>query len=69
MVALAHKEQLRTRLLKLCKAIGATEPKTLANQLLMLIDGTYSTAGVLGRHDALKATAKAAEALVESAVK
>jgi AcrR family transcriptional regulator len=68
-LALAHKEHLRAKLLKLCKAIRASEPKILANQLLMLIDGTYSTAGVLGRHDALKATAKAAEALVESALK
>lgn len=68
-VALAHKEQVRKRLLRLCRAIGANQPKTLANQLLMLIDGAYSTAGILRRHDAIKATARAAEALVDAAMR
>jgi len=34
----------------------------------MLIEGAYSTAGILGRRDAVKATAKAAEALIDSAI-
>src|SRR6202047_4416838 len=44
-VALAHKKEMRKRLLKLCRAIGAHQPKVLTNQLLMLIEGAYSTAG------------------------
>ena len=67
-VALAHKKELRKRLLRLCGTIGARQPDVLSNQLLMLIEGAYSTAGILGRRDAVKATAKAAEALIDSAI-
>jgi hypothetical protein len=54
-------------LLKLCRTIGAHQPDVLSNQLLMLI-GAYSTAGILGKRDAVKATAKAAEALIDAAI-
>jgi AcrR family transcriptional regulator len=67
-VALAHKRELKRRLLKVCRTIGAHQPDVLSNQLLMLIEGAYSTAGILGKRDAVKATAKAAEALVEAAI-
>src|ERR1700733_7581569 len=67
-VALAHKRELKKRLLKLCRTIGAHQPDVLSNQLLMLIEGAYSTAGILGKRDAVKATAKAAEALIDAAV-
>lgn len=66
-VALAHKRELRKRLLKLCRTIGARQPDVLSNQLLMLIEGAYSTAGILGKRDAVRATAKAAEALIDAA--
>jgi hypothetical protein len=55
-------------LLKLCRTIGAHQPDVLSNQLLMLIEGAYSTAGILGKRDAVKATAKAAEALIDAAI-
>ncbi len=67
-IALAHKIELRKRLLKLCRTIGAQQPDVLSNQLLMLIEGAYSTAGVLGKRDAVKATAKAAETLIDMAI-
>src|SRR5437868_15050839 len=67
-VALAHKKVMRRRLLKLCRATGAGQPDVLTNQLLMLIEGAYSTAGILGKRDAVKATAKAAEALIDAAI-
>jgi AcrR family transcriptional regulator len=67
-VALAHKKELRKRLLKLCRTIGAHQPDILSDQLLMLIEGAYSTAGILGKRDAVKATAKAAEALIDAAI-
>jgi len=66
--ALAHKKELRKRLLKVCRTIGALHPDVLCNQLLMLIEGAYSTAGILGKRDAVKATAKAAEALIDAAI-
>ena len=67
-VALAHKKEMRRRLLKLCRAIGARQPKVLTSQLLMLIEGAYSTAGILGKRDAVNATAKAADALIDAAI-
>ena len=67
-VALAHKKELRGKLLKLCRTIGAHQPEVLSNQLLMLIEGAYSTAGILGKRDAVKATANAAEALIDAAL-
>jgi AcrR family transcriptional regulator len=67
-VALAHKREFRKRLLKLCRTIGAHQPDVLSNQLLMLIEGAYSTAGILGKRDAVKAAAKAAEALIDAAI-
>jgi AcrR family transcriptional regulator len=66
-VALAHKEELRRRLLKLAEGVAAAHPKALANQLLMLIDGIYSTVGVLERHDAIKTVARAADVLIDAA--
>jgi AcrR family transcriptional regulator len=65
-VALAHKKEQRKRLLKLCRTIGAHQPDVLSNQLLMLIEGAYSTAGILGKRDAVKAAAKAAEAMIDA---
>ena len=67
-VALGHKRELRKRLLKLCRIVGAHQPGVLSNQLLMLIEGAYSTAGILGKRDAVKATAKGAEALIDAAI-
>jgi AcrR family transcriptional regulator len=67
-VALAHKKELRNRLRRLCRTIGAQQPDVLSSQLLMLIEGAYSTAGILGKRDAVKATAKAAEVLIEAAI-
>src|SRR6202047_2434684 len=63
-----NRVSLKKRLLKLCRTIGAHQPDVLSNQLLMLIEGAYSTASILGKRDAVKATAKAAEALIDSAI-
>ena len=59
---------MKKRLVKLCRTIGAHQPDVLSNQLLMLIEGAYSTAGILGKGDAVKATAKTAEALIDAAI-
>ena len=42
---------LKKRLLKLCRTIGAHQPDVLSNQLLKLIGGAYSTAGILGKRE------------------
>jgi hypothetical protein len=43
-------------------------PDVLSNQLLMLIAGAYSPAGILGKRNAVKAAAKTAEALIDAAI-
>jgi hypothetical protein len=53
-------------LLKVCRTIGAHQHDVPSNQLLMLIEGAYSTARILGKRNAVKPTAKAAEALIDA---
>lgn len=43
-VSLAHKAELRRRLLGLAGDLGARQPEILADQLLLLLDGAYATA-------------------------
>jgi AcrR family transcriptional regulator len=62
--ALAHYDELRRRLLALCRRLGAAKPKQLANQLLLLIEGAYTTGGILGYRDAVKSVTEAAGELV-----
>jgi AcrR family transcriptional regulator len=62
--ALGHYEELRRRLLALCLRLDARKPKQLADQLLLLIEGAYTTGGILGYRDAVKSVAEAARELV-----
>jgi AcrR family transcriptional regulator len=64
-VSIEHKRQLAARLLKLCKTAGAVDPQALARQLLLLINGTQATAGMLGR-ETQHAIVDAAEALLRN---
>jgi AcrR family transcriptional regulator len=64
--ALAHYEELRRRLLALCRRLNAEKPKQLADQLLLLIEGAYTTGGILGYQDAVKSVTRAAGELVRS---
>ncbi len=48
-VAVKHKQSVAARLLRLGKDAGARDPRVLAQQLLLLINGTQATAGMLGR--------------------
>src|SRR5262249_41238701 len=47
-VAEAHKRALRRRLLEMAEAMGAAEPKPLADGLLLLIEGAYVSAQLFG---------------------
>jgi AcrR family transcriptional regulator len=47
-VAVAHKAKARARLAELATALGARQPQLLADQLLVLLDGIYSTAPLFG---------------------
>ena len=68
-VALANKLELRARLRALAEAVGAHDPAMLADQLLLLLEGTYVSGQTIGSEGVgEKAAAAAADALVEAAV-
>jgi len=65
-VAIANKREMRRRMLEMAEALGAREPKKLADGLLLLIEGTYAISQTLGGRDSPgHAVVFAAEALVE----
>jgi AcrR family transcriptional regulator len=47
-VSMAHKTELRRRLLALASALDAGDPQQLADQFLLLFNGAYATAPLLG---------------------
>jgi AcrR family transcriptional regulator len=68
-VALANKLELRARLRALAEAVGALDPAMLADQLLLLLEGTYvSGQTIVSEGVGEKAAAAAANVLVEAAV-
>lgn len=63
-VAEANKHELRRRLGALAAAIGARQPKLLADQLVLLFEGAYVSAQVFGKKGPAAAVAAAADALI-----
>ena len=47
-VADANKREMRRRFIELAKALGAREPKQLADGLLLLVEGAYAISQTLG---------------------
>lgn len=66
-VARANKRELRERLRGLANAVGAIDPELLADQLLLVMDGAYTSGQTLGADGVGQAAAAAADALVEAA--
>src|SRR3954452_15508933 len=67
-VALANKHELRSRLRALAEAAGAHDPALLADQLLLVMEGTYISGQTLGSEGVARAAVAAADALVDAAV-
>jgi AcrR family transcriptional regulator len=65
-IAEANKHELRRRLVDLCRAIEAQEPAALADQLVLLFEGAYTSAQTFGADGPACAVAAAAEALIEA---
>ena len=63
-VAERNKHELRRRLLDLAAALGARRPAQLADQLVLLFEGAYSSAQTFGSAGPAGAVAEAAEALI-----
>jgi AcrR family transcriptional regulator len=63
-IAEANKRELQRRLRALAEAAGASRPAALADQLVLLFEGAYTTAQTFGTDGPAKAVAGAADALV-----
>jgi AcrR family transcriptional regulator len=63
-IAEANKRELHRRLRALAAAAGARRPAALADQLVLLFEGAYTTAQTFGADGPAKSVADAADALV-----
>jgi AcrR family transcriptional regulator len=61
-----HKTEVRSRLLRLCRDIGARDPVALADGLFLLMEGAMSSTQTLGHSGPGNSLERAAEALIES---
>jgi AcrR family transcriptional regulator len=66
--ALAHKRQVVDRFRDLAEAAGARDPRSLAEQLLLVMDGAWSAARVFGPGSHGRRAAAAARALIAGQV-
>lgn len=62
----AHKAKLRTRLVGICAQMRVREPKLLADQLFLLMEGAQVATQTLGVHGPARNVARAAEMLIDS---
>lgn len=68
-VAVTNKTELRRRLTAMAEAIGAKDPVVLGDGLLLLLEGAYVMAQLLGADGPSPSVAAAAEALIEASLK
>jgi AcrR family transcriptional regulator len=66
-VAHKNKSELQRRFLALAKAVKAKSPQSLADQLVLLIDGAFANSQVLGKKGPARALVDAGEALIAAA--
>jgi AcrR family transcriptional regulator len=69
LVAAANKRELRRRLRDLVRAIGVRDAESLADHLVLLFEGTYSSAQTFGSGGPAHRVAAAAEALLAAHLK
>lgn len=61
-----HKAKLRARLAQMCTQMGAPEPRLLADQLFLLMEGAQVTIQTLGVHGPARNIARAAKMLIDA---
>ncbi|MFJ3334998.1 TetR/AcrR family transcriptional regulator [Streptomyces sp. NPDC086766] len=66
-VAVTHKQQVRDWMRELAVDAGASDPEQLADELLLVLNGAYATAAVLGPGGPARRTEDLARRLVEAA--
>lgn len=64
-LAVHHKQELASRLLKICRQLRVHDPGALSRQLVLLINGAQATAGMLGKKTQMELV-RAAELLIDS---
>ena len=62
----AHKAKLRARLVQICTQMEAREPRLLADQLFLLMEGAQVTAQTLGARGPARNVARAAKMLIDA---
>jgi len=67
-VIAAHKAEVRSRLLRLARDLGAARPEVLTEQLIVLMDGVYAYPATFADPDAGAAVVAAADALIAAQV-
>lgn len=68
-VAEEHKRKLRKRLVELSTRMGAREPATLADGLLLLLEGTYASGQMFGPKGPAQSLLKVAGQLIEASLR
>ena len=61
-----HKAKLRARLVHMCTQMEAPEPRLLADQLFLLMEGAQVTIQTLGAHGPARNIARAAKMLIDA---
>ena len=67
-IATRHLQHLRARLRALAGRAEASDPREVADRLMLIIDGVYTNGSVLGRRGATPAAVAFAEAVVSEAI-
>lgn len=68
-VAEEHKRLLRERLTEISTAMGAKDPSTLADGLLLLLEGTYASGQMFGPQGPAQSLAKIAGQLIDASLR
>jgi AcrR family transcriptional regulator len=68
-VTVAHKRKLRRRLRQMAVAMGARQPRLLADGLALLLEGAYASCQLFRRDGPASAIARVAEQLIEASLR
>ena len=68
-VAQNHTRKFRARRVEMSEAMGAKQPEVLADGLLLLLEGTYASGQLFGRQGPARSLVKAAEQLIDAALR
>jgi AcrR family transcriptional regulator len=68
-VAVAHKRKLRRRLRQMSVAMGARQPRLLADGLALLLEGAYASCQLFRRDGPARAIARLADQLIQASLR